>query len=596
MKARILFPALLALTACHGNPYEGKDTSHLSTAPTVDHAQLPGFNILAPTVVEVTEGSPGVSIPISAQVLTGTPVLSAENLPSFGSYDAKTQMITLNPPIGASIDPKNPLETTRKYEIIVKATSTDAPASFIQQTIVLLVHHQAESLNVSGLNQFVTVFEGTTFQTDVHVSSFNFPKGPFYPVANNLPEGVTIAPTSDPTVFSVSYTPNFRTVTRDHYKHTCFDPNSIEHLCQDFNSTLNVVDPKGDSAYVYTSWTVMDVRQSPVITAPSSVTGSISNVDFYIQAEDPNDEAIPSLDATTQPTIGKLDVQVVSTSKGSVNAHPSILVHVIWSGDLRKLSKGAQDLTFSSCASAFQTVPDACSTTTVHASANPAGSDVTADIPTLQVLEGQTLQTMITVHSQAFPNGPFYLNATDLPEGMTISATSNPTQFSLHYTPDYKTVIVGGSGVSNCSKQRNVLSLCKTTPWKLDVIDPRGAVSSTSSSVTVLDVRQAPLVIMPSSVNAVTSTTADFYVQVEDPNGEISPTLSVIQPGVGAVSVTPVANSAGGVGALPYSMSHLIWSGVSTRGTKTLSLMACTKDTSGTQTNCVTVQETVNFN
>jgi hypothetical protein len=583
--------SLLFAAACNSNPYSDQN-ARLSAQPPQKTATLPGFTVEAPAVVDVTEGASNVKIPITSHVLSGTPIVTVENLPSFATWDAANSTVLLNPPIGASVDPAQPMDTTRKYSILAKASSTDASMSFVQQTIVILVHHKAESLVVGGFNSQVDVLEGTTYKTTVRVQSLTFPTGPFFPVANNLPDGVTIAPTTDPTTFTISYSPTFSTVTSANSAGTCPDTHSVKHLCKTFNWTLNVTDPKGDAATLSTRWRVLDVRQSPSFVAPPSVDGSTTSVDFYVHAEDTNNEVIPTI-TFTQPALGKLTLTTVSSSGATANSYPTTLVHVVWTGDFQSLAGRSQVLNFKTCVQSGP-LPDSCTSSQVTANIRAAASDlaITGLAATAQVLEGQTYQATVQIKSTAYPTGPFFVTGTNLPDGLKITATSDPTKYTVSYTPSYTALLVGAT-TSYCPNATGQQALCKATSWKLNAIDPKGAMVSFNSTLTLLDVRQAPLVIMPRSISG-TSSGADFYVQVEDPNGEAAPQVTVTQPSVGSVTLTSVASSTGSNGSLPYNMVHVVWSGAN-GASQILDVVACVNDNNGQSANCVTIPASVNL-
>jgi hypothetical protein len=601
MKSILLSLPLVVLTAaCHSNPYDGQNTARLSQDPPVKHSTLPGFTVEAPAVVDMTEGDSNVKIPVTAHVLSGTPIITVEGLPSFATWDASSSSVILNPPIGSSVDPAAPAETTRKYTMLIKATSTDAGMSFVQQTVLVLVHHKAESLVVTGFNSQVDLPEGAPYSTTFKIQSLTFPAGPFYPVANSLPDGVTIAPTTDPTIFTITYNPNFRTVTSSNATSLCQDAAGQDHMCLGFDWTLNVTDPRGDAATVSTRWKVLDVRQDPLFTPPDNVDGTTSTVDFYVHAEDPNGERIPDVTSAADPSVGTLTLTSVSNVNGTATTNPSTLVHVVWSGDLSSLADTTQSLSFKTCVKTAGAVPDTCITSNVQVKIHGTASDlvVAGLAPTSEVLEGQTFQATVQVTSASFPTGPFFVNGTNLPDGMNVAPTADPTKFTVTYTPGFTSLLMGGVGSAACTPSAGGSALCRDINWKLNVVDPKGSQATISSKLTLVDIRQSPALTIPSSI-AGTVTGADFYVQVQDPNGEIAPQVTVAQPASGAVTVTIVASSPAANGSLPFSVAHVVWSGAAlspANPTPSLQVTACVNDINGQVKNCSTMPATVTVN
>jgi len=213
------------------------------------------------------------------------------------------------------------------------------------------------------------------------------------------------------------------------------------------------------------------------------------------------------------------------------------------------------------------------------------------------IYEGQTYTANITVSSPDFPQGPFYLSGVNMPAGATISSTSNPNQFTITYAPSFTTVRLGNSSTSSCSDPTNDNNVaCIITNWTLNVTDPRGGLATTSTNWYVYDVRQNPIVVSPDSVSA-TLPEAQFYVEVEDPNGEVTPQVTAVTPDAGTVNVTAADKNAPAPSQLPYTMMYIDWSGLnkSSSGQQTLSIQSCVNGSDGTMSQCVTTPVNVTF-
>jgi hypothetical protein len=137
---------------------------------------------------------------------------------------------------------------------------------------------------------------------------------------------------------------------------------------------------------------------------------------------------------------------------------------------------------------------------------------------------------------------------------------------------------------------------CLKFNFSLNVLDPHGTVTAVPANWEVLDMRQDPLVVTPTQVEA-TVPGADFYVHVEDPNGEAPPQLSLTTD-EGKVLLTTEASSAGNSTSNPYAMFHVVWSEIpnTEKGkTKNLNLQSCVQDDAGSFYRCITTAVSVNF-
>jgi len=205
--------------------------------------------------------------------------------------------------------------------------------------------------------------------------------------------------------------------------------------------------------------------------------------------------------------------------------------------------------------------------------------------------EGDKYSSTFTVQSADFPNGPFTISGVNLPPGVTVQAV-NSTTFEIQYNPGYKTVTT-----SNTTGFCRVADLCSEYAWNLNVIDPRGDMTSTKADWQVVDVRRDPIVIYPNPMSA-TVPSADFEIQVEDPNGEVEPLVTLVNTTTGSATLT-VASSGIGNDMLPFSLMRALWTGVPTKSKKTvqtLKVHSCVySDYNEDQTQCVDTSIDVQF-
>lgn len=225
------------------------------------------------------------------------------------------------------------------------------------------------------------------------------------------------------------------------------------------------------------------------------------------------------------------------------------------------------------------------------------GMQITGFDTGLRVNEGDSYQNIFQIHSLDFPNGPFYISGIDFPAGVKIASTGDPTKFSVTYAPSF-TTIKTSNFQRTCFDRNYDPHMCNDLNFNLNVVDPRGNMSTVPVSWQVLDIRQNPLVVSPSPVTA-TFPTADFYVQVEDPNGEVPPQVSYVTPSGGSsVAQTTTASSGATATNNPYSMIHFVWSGnpSSSKGsTQYLDIKSCVQDDVNSMKQCVTNSVSVKF-
>ncbi|MGZ3721547.1 MAG: hypothetical protein ACXVA9_01370 [Bdellovibrionales bacterium] len=353
-----LMASLVLLAGCHSNPYS--DTQGRLTVGPPEHKPAPVSNFYVDVVpkVDVIEGG-STAIKVKGVVPTGDPVLRYENLPSFCTADSAGTTVTCSPQFGDATDPKLPNETTASYVINVNLSSTDAPAASVPQNVVVIVHHVARGLTISGFSASLQVDEGAVYQSAFQITSQDFPQGPFTVSSSDLPNGVKITGTNDPTRFNITYMPGFTTVTTMNRGGYCGG-----RMCNNLSWKLTVVDPRGFATYQSAFWQVVDVRQNPVVVTPSPVIASFPNAEFYVQVEDPNGEVAPKV--TNVTTVGKVAMTVAATSNGTVTTNPYSMMHIAWTGNPPASKGTTQVLSISSCVLSDVNVMNQCVTSPVN--------------------------------------------------------------------------------------------------------------------------------------------------------------------------------------------------------------------------------------
>lgn len=213
------------------------------------------------------------------------------------------------------------------------------------------------------------------------------------------------------------------------------------------------------------------------------------------------------------------------------------------------------------------------------------------------VLEGAVFRTTFRVVNKTFARGPFLISAIDAPPGTVISKTSDPRVFEISMRPDFTTVTSKNWSGYCPDPAARINRWCIRKPWRVNVIDPAGGLATKDTKWQILDVRQDPRVIVPNALTS-TTTTADFFIQVEDPNGEVVPRVTVLDQGPGKVSVSEAVKEGPTENRDPYVMSHVVWSEVVAENKPsdlTMKLQSCVTSTYRTWDQCVTTPISVTF-
>ena len=151
--------------------------------------------------------------------------------------------------------------------------------------------------------------------------------------------------------------------------------------------------------------------------------------------------------------------------------------------------------------------------------------------------EGALTNFKIQIANPDFPDGPFQIVTTNLPDDVVVSPGSTPREFVFSFQPKSSFVLSTDPFDSNCNC--NV----KDVTFNLFVVNPGGHQSTAKSIVwKVYDRRLAPFITAPA--NFTTDRNVSFMVFTDDQNGDSAPSLQVkTQPTLGTVTVTSITTA-----------------------------------------------------
>ncbi len=331
---------------CNANPYVNTGT-YLQQAPVPEPVQTVEF-LSAPDSVEFSENVTG-EVNIGSKVTFGSPIVSVVDLPRGAVFDSATQKITWKPTHDDALDRANPFAVSKTYKVRVILRSTVDDKAILKETSVFLVVNLTPgSLSVIKVDEPQFFVEGKESKAVYQVLDQDYPKGPFTIAADSrIPPGVAIAPSAtDQSRFEIKYKPGVRTVINKSYN-TC-DADTGKVLCEKSPWGLKVVNPRGYAFLIQFNWTVLDVRQDPVVTFPESVPASGLNARFHIYAEDPNAEEQPTI-VVEQPETGVVLTKVLKTTGAEEATNPSTYMQVDWVGNMPNVMNTSKVLKFKVC-------------------------------------------------------------------------------------------------------------------------------------------------------------------------------------------------------------------------------------------------------
>lgn len=179
--------------------------------------------------------------------------------------------------------------------------------------------------------------------------------------------------------------------------------------------------------------------------------------------------------------------------------------------------------------------------------------------PKVTIVEGILFERTIQINNPSFPTGPFVVTAAGAPPGLVITPTKDPTQFTLTYMASYSTVMA--NDYQSYCYNGNQSARCKAFKWTLQVLDPRLYANSFPVEWTVTDNRQNPVASVQANIDA-KGLTAEFYFQVEDPNGEGIPKITDVDAKMGSVTFTAIFFNDKPAFGNPNAMMRGVWTGL----------------------------------
>jgi hypothetical protein len=222
-------------------------------------------------------------------------------------------------------------------------------------------------------------------------------------------------------------------------------------------------------------------------------------------------------------------------------------------------------------------------------SMNLSGLDTTP-----YIAEGQDYEATFQVADSAYANGPIEVSSLNAPPGVKITQKDS-TQFVFSYTPPFNAV--NTDNYDTYCYYAGSSSPCRVFKWTLVVSNPQKYATSFPMSWTVIDVRQNPKSDIPDYVNG-TGLTADFYIRVEDPNGERIP--DVVDGGIrfGTLTINKIYSEDHPQTGNPYAFVHVVWSSLGDvlKGTEQiLPLKTCVNSNRYNEQTCVVKYVQVQF-
>ena len=284
----------------------------------------PAYSIELNSIVSCSEGKECVTPMVGHVPNSGTPELSFESLPDGAVYDATEGTIRYTPGFEVVDVAKDPTQTVKSVIATAILHNQGDNVTTYRKQFTFEVRNTVRPVTISANNLAPRVTEGKKFSQVITLASEDFPNGPFYLNFQNQPQGLTFtADANDPHRFTLDYTPAYDVVTTS-------DPMDGGHFTKVFDMSVLVTTPGGQSTSQTLSWTVVDDRRSPHVSAPTEISqGPLVN--FTIRAEDPNGERAPTIQVDTNVPFGKLTAEKIETNPGVPGVSlPSTVFNVHW--------------------------------------------------------------------------------------------------------------------------------------------------------------------------------------------------------------------------------------------------------------------------
>lgn len=355
--------AVSAVLGCDSSPYGPGDSAYGPTKPVVKQPDpiikiIPPaiYTLDAPNMVVFTEGAAG-TFQVAGSIQNDTAVLNIENLPKGATFDATTGTVTWTPALGDGHDPLDPRADRRIYPLYVDLRGASDTLTVRQKTVMVIVRAKLGTLSFANFPTSVDVYEGQNGSLKFQLADDIYPTGPFKVELQNMPPGMTLAPTSDPTVYTVNYSPGYKTaLSSDPY---C--TNSRADACRKVTFDVYATDPAGTQISYTGSWQVHNQTQAPRVEAPTSVQANGSTATFSIYVEDVNGENAPSVSADVDS--GRVNVSTITGGTNSAGNPDGLFQLTVTRSGTHHYST----VTIKSCITDKQN-NDACTTNSVDVS------------------------------------------------------------------------------------------------------------------------------------------------------------------------------------------------------------------------------------
>ncbi len=287
-----------ALSGCQVDPFPAEGT--IRQDKPVERPVAKPWGIDVPERLEFEEGRLGEYRVMAHVPAPATPILAMADLPAGVSFDSETGVISWEPDFAAGNDPRDPTADSRSYVARVLLSSSEEPQSVIEKIVTLVVSNTPRDVELQWDVSDFEMTEGEAFRANVEILSEDYPQGPFQFFMTGLPSGVQVDGDSrSASRFKVGFTPGLNMVGRN-------DSFLGGRFYKNWQAQAVVVDPSGRQTVTPIHWKVIDARQNPVISAPSSVQ-QLDDIRLQIVSQDPNLETAPLVNVV-RPAFGTLDV------------------------------------------------------------------------------------------------------------------------------------------------------------------------------------------------------------------------------------------------------------------------------------------------
>lgn len=315
----------LAFGACKQNPYPGPEAGRVVTQEDKARPVAPAFSVEVAPIVTCLENKP-CPIPVLGHVPEGgKPVLRFEGLPAEATYDAAAGVINYTPSYNVVDVSADPTATVKNFEITAFLRMEGDTITTYAKKFSILVKNVYRPITVTMDQSAPRVIEGSKLTQVVRLACDDFPKaGDLTLSLKNAPAGTTITPVvGRPNEYRLEYTPT-------HFLAGVSDQMENGRFVKRFDIGIVGTSATGYTATANTTWTIIDERLTPFVSAPTSLRqGPVVN--FTIRAEDLNGERPPIVTLDTNVPFGRLNVQRLATTPASPGVTlPSSLYQVTW--------------------------------------------------------------------------------------------------------------------------------------------------------------------------------------------------------------------------------------------------------------------------